>query len=176
MSIYFLSLFMRSTAPGLGYGRCWNSGPDAVTSAPVFAESRVSRPVDHEPLHTATRYRDLQKAVKSDNTNTRLTALCPGLSGWAGTRKVKPIWILLEQEILSAVASAGHVQVCTALQTDNHTSTSPLSFLQVDALPAAQPTVSKHWRLFWTIRHYMIKHFLLYSFALCRKACLPKCQ
>jgi len=27
-----------------------------------------------------------------------------------------------------AVASAGHMQVCTSLQTDNHTSTSPLSF------------------------------------------------
>ena len=27
-----------------------------------------------------------------------LTALCPGLPGWAGTRKVKPIWILLKQE------------------------------------------------------------------------------
>jgi len=29
---------------------------------------------------------------------TRLTADCPGLPGWAGTRKVKPIWILLKQE------------------------------------------------------------------------------
>jgi len=28
-------------------------------------------------------------------------ALCPGLPGWAGTRKVKPIWILLEQETVS---------------------------------------------------------------------------
>jgi len=27
-------------------------------------------------------------------THTRLTALCPGLPGWAGTRKAKPIWIL----------------------------------------------------------------------------------
>jgi len=35
------------------------------------------------------------------HTHTRLTALCPGLPGWAGTRKVKPIWILLEQEIVS---------------------------------------------------------------------------
>jgi len=26
------------------------------------------------------------------HTHTRLTALCPGLPGWAGTRKVKPIW------------------------------------------------------------------------------------
>jgi len=38
----------------------------------------------------------------------------------------------------------GHMQVCTLLQTDNHASTPPLSFLQADALPAAQPTVSKH--------------------------------
>ena len=29
------------------------------------------------------------------------TALCPGLPGWAGTRKVKPIWILLKQETVS---------------------------------------------------------------------------
>jgi len=27
------------------------------------------------------------------NSNTRLMALCPGLSGWYSTRKVKPIWI-----------------------------------------------------------------------------------
>ena len=35
------------------------------------------------------------------NTHTRLTALCPGLPGWAGTRKVKPIWIWLKQETVS---------------------------------------------------------------------------
>ena len=35
------------------------------------------------------------------HTHTRLTALCPGLPRWAGTRKVKPTWILLEQEIVS---------------------------------------------------------------------------
>ena len=38
------------------------------------------------------------------HTHTRLTALCPGLPGWASTRKVEPIWILLKRE---AVASAG---------------------------------------------------------------------
>ena len=31
------------------------------------------------------------------------------------------------------------MQVCTSLQTDNHTSTPPLSFYRLDALPAAQP-------------------------------------
>ena len=35
------------------------------------------------------------------HTHTRLTALCLGLPGWAGTRKVKPIWILLKQETVS---------------------------------------------------------------------------
>jgi len=38
----------------------------------------------------------------------------------------------------------GRMQVCTSLQTDNHTSTAPLSFYRQDALPAAQPTASKH--------------------------------
>jgi len=39
----------------------------------------------------------------------------------------------------------GHMQVCTSLQTDNHASTPPLIFYRPDALPAAQPTASKHW-------------------------------
>ena len=34
-------------------------------------------------------------------THTHLTALCPGLPRWAGTRKVKPIWILLKQQTVS---------------------------------------------------------------------------
>jgi len=33
--------------------------------------------------------------------HTHLTALFPGLSRWADTRKVKPNWILLEQETVS---------------------------------------------------------------------------
>ena len=40
----------------------------------------------------------------------------------------------------------GHMQVCTSLQTDNHASTPPLSFYRPDALSAAQPTASKHWK------------------------------
>jgi len=38
----------------------------------------------------------------------------------------------------------GHMQVSTLLKTDNHASTPPLSFYRPDALPAAQPTASKH--------------------------------
>jgi len=35
------------------------------------------------------------------HTHTRLMALFPGLPRWAGTRKVKPIWILLKQDTVS---------------------------------------------------------------------------
>ena len=65
------------------------------------------------------------------HTHTRLTALCLGLPGWAGTRKVEPIWILLKQETVSG--SGISWAVCKSAprsQTDNHVSTPPLSFLQ----------------------------------------------
>ena len=50
-----------------------------------------------------------------------------------------------------AVASAGPLQVCTLLQTDNHTSTLPLCFLQAGCT-SCRPTNSvkalkaQHWR------------------------------
>jgi len=62
-------------------------------------------------------------------------------------QKGKPFWILLEQEMMGLQwHQVDHMQItCTSLQTDNHASTSPLSFYRPDALPAAQPTASKHW-------------------------------
>jgi len=74
--------------------------------------------------------------------HTRLTALYPGLPGWAGTRKVKPICILLKQETVSGQwHQLGHMQVCTSLQTDSRTSPVPLSFLQAGC-PSCRPTNS----------------------------------
>ena len=74
------------------------------------------------------------------HTHTRITALFPGLLGWAGTRKVKPIWILLKEETVSG--SGISWAIC---KTDNHASTPPLSFLQAGC-PSCRPTNSvKHW-------------------------------
>ena len=50
-------------------------------------------------LTVFTRMRTFQK--KHTRTHTHLTALFLGLPGWAGTRKVKPIWILLKQQTVS---------------------------------------------------------------------------
>ena len=75
----------------------------------------------------------------------RLTALCPGLPGWAGTRKVKPIWILLKHEIVSG--SGISWAICkSAPRSRQITMPAPHHsvFYRPDALPAAQPTVSKH--------------------------------
>ena len=93
---------------------------------------------------------------------SRLTALCPGLPGWAGTRKVKPIWILLKQETVSG--SGISWAVCkSASRSRQITTPAPHHsvFYRPDALPAAQPTASKHWRhQANSIRSAEIKHQL----------------
>jgi len=60
-----------------------------------------------------------------------------------------PFWILLAQEMMGwQWHQLDHMQIiCTSLQTDNLTGTSPLSFYSPDALPATQPTASKHYVL-----------------------------
>ena len=40
----------------------------------------------------------------------------------------------------------GHIQICNWTETHNHASITSLSFYRLHALPAAQPTASKHWR------------------------------
>ena len=43
-------------------------------------------------------------------------AFFPGLPGWAGTRKLKPIWILLKQETLSGICWA--ICICLSVGLD----------------------------------------------------------
>jgi len=91
------------------------------------------------------------KNHKSKHTHIRLMALCPGLPGWAGTRKVKPMWISLKQEIVSGRGISW--AICkSAPRCRQITMPAPttLFFYRPDALPAAQPTASKHWRLHTT--------------------------
>jgi len=59
--------------------------------------------------------------ITHTHTHPLLTTRCPGLPRWAGTRKVKPVWILMKHPTIHF-------------------------FYRPYALPAAQPTASKHWR------------------------------
>jgi len=65
--------------------------------------------------------------------------LCPGLPGWAGTRKVKTNLDFLEQEIVSGSAICW--AICKSVPHPRQTTT-PIShhsvFYRPDALPAAQ--------------------------------------
>ena len=98
-------------------------------------------------------------------THARLTALCPGLPRWAGTRKVKPIWILLKQETVSGTDISWAIckYAPRSRQIDNHASTPSLSFLtgRMPFLPpnqqrqstegtVQQRTVSKKRLVHWT--------------------------
>jgi len=78
------------------------------------------------------------------HTHTHLMAVW---AGWASTRKVKPIWILLKQETVSGNGISW--AVCKSAFHSRHT-TMPAPhysvFYRPDALAAAQPTASKCWR------------------------------
>jgi len=77
------------------------------------------------------------------HTHTRLMALCPGLPGWAGTRKVKPIWILMKQETVSGSGSGISWGTCkSAPRSRQITKPAPtLSFLQAGC-PSCHPNNS----------------------------------
>ena len=94
------------------------------------------------------------RAARSNkNTNSCLkhthpfNGLFSGTTRRASTRKVKPIWILLKQETVSGSGiswairkSAPCSRQVTMPATHHSVSYRP------DALPATQPTASKHWR------------------------------
>ena len=76
------------------------------------------------------------------HTHSRLTALFPGLPRRAGTRKVKPIWILLKQETVSGNAISW--AICKSAPCSRQTTTpapQPLCFLQAGC-PSCRPTNS----------------------------------
>jgi len=69
------------------------------------------------------------RAHTHTHTHTRLKALFPGLPGLAGTRKVKPIWILLKHETVSGNGISW--AICKSASRSRqimHASTPPLKF------------------------------------------------
>ena len=82
------------------------------------------------------------------------TTLHPFNGPFSGTtqvsqyQKVKPIWILLKQETVSG--SGISWAICKSAPRSRQITTPALHhsvFYRPDALPAAQPTASKHWRI-----------------------------
>jgi len=72
------------------------------------------------------------------NTHTHLMALCPGLPGWAGTRK--KMWILLKQETVSG--SGITWATCKSAPRSSQITTPPPHH----SVFTGRLTESKHWR------------------------------
>ena len=122
------------------------ANPTAAIAAVDWWDRQTER---HPEIYSST-------SEKHTHTHNRLTALCPGLPGqrWAGTRTVKPIWISLKQE--TASGSGINWAICkSAPHSRQITTPAPhhSGFYRPDALPAAQPTASKHWRHSQLNRH-----------------------
>jgi len=98
------------------------------------------------------------------HTHTRLAALFPGLPRWAGTRKVQQFRILLKQETVSG--SGISWAICQSASRSRQITTPAHHhsvFYRPDALPAAQPTASKHWRHILSVQLKRITAITLFN-------------
>ena len=55
--------------------------------------------------------------LRHTHTHTRLTALCPGLPGWAGTRKAASVPQIIQTNTLQPLYRSCKWQFCTSVQT-----------------------------------------------------------
>jgi len=92
-----------------------------------------------------------QSMQQPENYYARLTTLHPFNGPFSGTTRVSRyqkgetnLDFTEARDSELQWHQLGHMQVCTSLQTDDHASTHHSVFYRPDALPVAQPTVSKH--------------------------------
>jgi len=79
-----------------------------------------------------------EPVITHTHTHTSLMALCTGLPGWASTRKVKPIWILLKQETL--IGSGISWAICkSATRSRQITTPAPLHSVFTGRTPFLPP-------------------------------------
>jgi len=144
---------------------CFRREPRSDSSSSVFflnlfqiAWVEVLRPIPHKKcqFRDALPSQSLGIVLKKLNLTLLLLLLRPfsclsSRTTWvSGHQKGKPFRILLEQVMMGwQWHQLDHMQIiCTSLQTDNHARQYlTTQFYRPDALPATQPTASKHWNL-----------------------------
>jgi len=98
----------------------------------------------HTHTHTHTHW-NTHKQLEALSLSTRFNDHFPGGLGLAGTR-IFPFWILLELRMTEVVVTTGAVRRAKLQSNHHYQQTNIQFFYRPDALPVAQPTVSKHWR------------------------------
>ena len=76
-------------------------------------------------------------------------------------QKGKTNWILLKQESGWQWHQLGYMQVCTSLQTDNHTSTPPLLYFFTGRMPFLPPNQQRQNTEGTTARTHYVENLLL---------------
>ena len=101
----------------------------------VDQRSSVLRPAQQGQLATSP------TLVRNEHTHT-FNGPLSGTPRWAGTRKVKPVWISLKQETVSGSGiSWARCKSAPCSRQITHASTPPLCFLQAGC-PSCRPTNS----------------------------------
>jgi len=95
--------------------------------------------------HCCARFGITWNTIDTINHHNRFTALIPGPPGWAGARR--EILDFMVQGKINWGRHTDHPAGCHSIRTNQcPPPPSPIFFYRPDALPAAQPTVSMHWR------------------------------
>jgi len=119
----FFSFFGGTAYPCMNRGKIWRGGVDLLCHAKLHPHKRSVSPLQTKKLQVAHRRTHTHTHTHPFNgpfsRTTRVSRYQKG-KNQSGFYWSKRQWV--------AVASAGHMQVCTSLQTDNHVSTSPLGF------------------------------------------------
>ena len=148
LSLFWKNVFPFSCVELCGYDNSPNDGTIKFLAkfGPIshLLKNRGTRQRIQSQDIKITRYLQLFITYKWGNIHTPVTSLYPGLPRWAGTRKVKSIWILLKQETVSgsdiswAICKSAPRSRQIAMPAPHHS-----VFYRPDALPATQPTMSK---------------------------------
>ena len=119
-----------------------NCAPEPGAGRTTCCQDPTLCSCNHTPVHCVAVQTKIHR-----HTHTRLTAPFPGLPRWAGTRKAKPIWILMKQETVSG-SGISWATCKSAPRSRQMTMPAPHHsvFYRPNALPATQPTASKHWK------------------------------
>jgi len=144
MSIWQRSIGWRYLPPSSS-GPDWSSWSHTQTSRSCrrgwqahHASEHLARSVPAVEMHALNSCISLRRHKTMDNytgntqthihTHTRLIALFQYYLGKASTRKIKTnLYFTEARDSERQWHQLGHMQVCTALQTDNHASTRPLN-------------------------------------------------
>jgi len=128
----------------------WSITHQQITKWPKYPKTVVSSSVN-ERLYSTTVLWHTAPASATPHTQPFYghLGLCLGIHGWSGTRKVKPGKTklnLLEQETVSGSGISWAICKYTPWPRHIPCQHPTTVFYRLDALPAAELTVSKYWR------------------------------